>query len=76
MSGGLYRTTQRGTGSATYARRIRVEVDFNTNTVNYYTDKNLYATGTFQWKVIVPTVFLHYAGIPSFLQSNHTFCRG
>jgi len=62
MSGGLYRTTLSGAATAANTvKKVRVEVDFSTNTASFYLDKILYATGHFDWKAIYPTLFMHYA---------------
>jgi len=61
MSGGMYRTTTKGSSiSVSTAKKVRVEVDFSTNTANFYLDRSLYATGHFDWKAIYPTLFMHY----------------
>jgi len=61
MSGGMYRTTAKlSTSSASVARKVRVEVDFLNKTASFYLDGSLYATGHFEWKIVVPSVFMHY----------------
>jgi len=61
MSGGMYRTTVKlNTSSVSVARKVRVEVDFLSKTANFFLDGSLYATGQFDWKVVVPSLFMHY----------------
>jgi len=59
MSGGMYKTIHKG-GSASSAQKVKVEVDFLSKNVQFSLDKVLYATGHFEWKEIVPVVFMHY----------------
>jgi len=63
MNGGLYRvaaTPQQAQTNISRANRVRVELDFTTNTVNFLINRTVFASGNLLWKAVRPVVFMYY----------------